>query len=174
MQKYFCTGCDTTLSTIIVATCRTTIRLHCYAQHKMETIVTVVCSAYMLETIMNCGITAEPIEMLRGMWTHGGPRNDVLAGDPNTPQEEHFWGVIVWYVRTFMIISTLCARRWEWCGLWLPLYCSNLLCVESNMEVDDECQKKFEVWTQQERCASCNFLLLASETWQRFSYRTTD
>jgi len=73
-----------------------------------------------------------------------------------------------------MIISTLCARRWEWCGLWLPLYCSNLLCVESNMEVDDECQKKFEVWTQQERCASCNFLLLASETWQRFSYRTTD
>jgi len=34
---------------------------------------------------MNCGITAEPIEMLRGMWTHGGPRNDVLAGDPNTP-----------------------------------------------------------------------------------------
>ena len=28
-------------------------------------------------------------------------------------------------------------------------------CVESNTEVEDQYQKKFEVWAEQERCCSC-------------------
>ena len=38
--------------------------------------------------------------------------------------------------------------------LTLKVLLSNC-CVESNTEVEDECQKKFEVWAEQERCCSC-------------------
>jgi len=32
---------------------------------------------------MNCAKTAEPIEMLYGMWTCGSPGNHVLGGGPD-------------------------------------------------------------------------------------------
>jgi len=36
-------------------------------------------------------------------------------------------------------------------------------CVEVDAEVEDECQKKFDAWAEQERCGSRAILLLASK-----------
>jgi len=35
--------------------------------------------------------TAEPIKMPFGVWTQVGPRNRVLDGSRDPPQEGHFW-----------------------------------------------------------------------------------
>jgi len=37
--------------------------------------------------MVSCAKTAEPIKIPFGFWTHVGPRNGVLRGDPGAPWE---------------------------------------------------------------------------------------
>jgi len=43
-------------------------------------------------TIVSPAKTADPIEMLFGMWTWAGPRNQVLDGSPGPMQSGNFEG----------------------------------------------------------------------------------
>ena len=52
---------------------------------------------YPLVTTISCVETAEPIEMLFGMWTRGRPRNHVLN---RSPRKGSLLGVILVHVET--------------------------------------------------------------------------
>jgi len=54
-----------------------------------------VLSVSLLDTTVNHAKTAEPIEVLFGIWTRMGPRNHVLQGGGRISQEKgQFWRVL--------------------------------------------------------------------------------
>ena len=76
---------------------------------------------------MNCAKTAEPIEMLYGMWTCGSPGNHVLGGGPDPFICLGSFGVVLGHALTLLqsIFLPLFARSGSVLGLLVC--CGNLL-----------------------------------------------
>jgi len=71
-----------------------------------------------LVTSLSCADAAEPMEMPFVLWNRVGPRNHILRGGPDFPHAQTC-------LRS--IFSVFFTRGQQLCGLWLSVYCSNLL-----------------------------------------------
>jgi len=72
---------------------------------------------------MSCAKTAEPIEMLFGVWTSVGPRNRVLRGGPGLREKGNFGGrhlpahwKSIWNIRRELGDSSDAACRCQYCS----------------------------------------------------------
>ena len=92
----------------------------------------VVCeclSVCLLVTTTSCAETAELIEIPFDVWTRRGPRQPCCQVGVRLPHGKgHFQGSYLGIPDLpRSIFSTLFARGHQRCGLWIPVYCRNLL-----------------------------------------------